>query len=545
MKMPETYYDVIIIGGGISGLTSSALLSKTGLKSCVFEINKITGGYLAGFNRNGFKFDTAIHWLNDCNENGFVSKIFRIIDKNFPKAETQKEIRRFVNEDSNFLITNNPDKLKDKLINKFPEDKKGINKFFRDAKRISKSFNNYYNLGRSAYTMNLFRKLVYGFKMLKFVLPFIPHIKYSGNKGVTKGLNKYSKNREFQNIFKAENDLLSCLVPVAWAYSNNYQKTPEGGSRAYPYWLTEASEKNGSKIFLNSEVTEVLVDNKTVTGVKVKINNEIHEIKCKYVVAACDAETLFNKLLPENSVSQNRKEKLKNVDLYSSAFTVSIALDCTAEELGFGEENIYFFDTSVNRVDLSKGDAYKSGIHISASSVKDKTLAPSGQGILSLFIPAWIENNNFWECEKDEKGKFKRGEKYQKLKKKYAEILINRVQEKFAHDLRKHILFYDVATPITYLRYTGNKNGTMMGQRPGKDNIKNKVASYKTPVNNLFQSGHWADFGGGVLIAVKSALNTSLIILKKEKPQVFKLLANYIDGKSGIESIENSYLKKN
>lgn len=537
MKKQETYYDVIIIGGGISGLTSAALLSKAGLKCCVFEMNKNVGGYLAGFSRRGFKFDTAVHWLNDCNENGFVSKVFKIIDNNFPKAETQKKIRRFVNENSDFLITNSPEKFKNELLKKFPEDKKGINKFFRDAKRISKSFKIYYNSGRSADTMNIFRKIIYGFKMLKFVIPFIPHIKYSGDDGVTKGLNKYSKNQEFQDIFAAENDLLSCLVPVAWAYSNNYQKTPEGGSRAYPVWLKEISEKKGSEFFLNSEVVEILLVNNKVTGVKYKKNNKIYEAYCKYVVAASDAETLFNKLLPDNSVSQKKKEKLKNAELYSSALTVSIALDCPAEDLGFGEENIYFFHTSVKRENLSKGDVHKSGIHISAPSVRDKTLAPSGKGILSLFIPAWIENNNYWECEKDENESFIKGKKYKKLKDKYAQILINRVQEKFAPDLKKHILFYDVSTPVTYLRYTGNKNGTMMGQRPGKHNIKNKVASYKTPVNNLYQSGHWADLGGGVPVAVKSAMNTSLMILKKENKTFFKLYADYIDGKAGIDTI--------
>ncbi len=536
-KEPELYYDVIIIGGGISGLTSSALLSKAGFSCCVFEKNDKLGGYLAGFDRKGFKFDTAVHWLNDCRSEGFVSRILKIVDKDIPEAEKQEEIRRYLNEKSDFLLTNNPDNLKKSLIKKFPEEEKGISKFFRDAHRISVSFNNYVNLGRSLETRSIFGKFLYGLKMLKFAVSFIPHIKYSGNTGVTKGLNKYSKNREFQDIFGAEQDLLSCLVPVAWAYSDNFQKTPEGGSRIYPLWLENKTKKFGGSVFVNSEVTDILVENKTVTGVKVVKNKKRYEVKCKYAVVASDAEALFEKLLPDNSEIKKRKEKIKNAELYSSALTVSVALDCTAEKLGFGEENIYFFDSSVNREDLSNGDAYKSGIHISAASVRDKTLAPEGKGTLSLFIPAWIHNNNFWECEKDENGNFIRGENYKKLKNNYAEILINRVQQRICPDLKEHILFYDVSTPITYLRYSGNKNGTMMGQRPGKNNIKNKVASYKTPIKNLFQSGHWADLGGGVPIAVKSAMNTSLMILKKENKSVFKLFADYIDGKTNVEKL--------
>ncbi len=529
---PESYYDVVIIGGGISGLTSAALLSKAGLSCCVFEMNDNAGGYLAGFNRKGFKFDTAIHWLNDCHPEGLVSRIFKIIDSDIPEAGKQTEIRRFINETSEYLLTNNPEKLKKQLIKKYPEEERGINKFFRDAKRISTSFNNYVNLGRSLETRNIFGKFFYGLKMLKFAFSFIPHIKYSGNKGVTKGLNKYSKNREFQDIFGAEQDLLSCLVPVAWAYSDNFQKTPKGGSRVYPQWLADKTIKYGGAVFLKSKVTRIGLENKIVSSVKVLIDNKLVDVKCKYVVAACDAETLYNKLLPPTSVSLKKKENLKAAELYSSALTVSVALDCPAEDLGFGEENIFLFDASVNREDLSGGDAHKSGIHVSAASVRDKSLAPAGKGTVSLFIPAWINNNDFWKCEKDETGNFIRTDAYYQLKNEYAEILINRVQEKICPNLKEHILFYDVSTPITYLRYTGNKNGTMMGQRPGKNNIKNKVASYKTPIKNLYQSGHWADLGGGIPIAVKSAMNTSLMILKNENKTVFKLFADYIDGKT-------------
>ncbi|NOZ36438.1 MAG: NAD(P)/FAD-dependent oxidoreductase [Chlorobi bacterium] len=528
---PKAYYDVVIIGGGISGLTSSALLSKAGLSCCVFEMNENVGGYMVGFDRKGYKFDTAIHWLNDCGQKGFVSKIFKIIDKNYPKAETQKEIRRFVTGNSDYLLTNNPEKLKEKLIAKFPDDGKGIKRFFRDAKRISKSFEDYINLGRSVETRSLFGKMIYGLKMLKFAFAFIRHIKYSGDEGVEKGLKKYSKSQELQNIFGAEDDLLSCLVPVAWAYSDNFQTPPKGGSRAYTQWLYDKTKERGGEIFLNSKVTEVIIENNKVTGVKIQTKAVIKETKCKYIIAASDAGELFNKLLPQNTVSEKKKNNLEKAKLYTSAVTVSVALNCPAEKLGIGKENIYFFDASVSRKDLSGGDPHKSGIHISAPSLRDKTLSPEGKGTMNIFIPAYIQQNNFWQCEKDADGKFIRGKAYKELKSEFAEILINRIQEKLIPDLKEHILFYDVATPITYYRYTLNKNGTMMGQRPGKENIMNKVASYKTPVKNLLQSGHWADLGGGVPVAVKSALNTSLIILKKENKKVFKQFADYVDGK--------------
>ncbi len=539
-KKTKNNYDVVIIGAGISGLTSSALFSKAGMSSCVLEMAKNGGGYLAGFERGKFRFDTAIHWLNDCSPNGFVTRIFKIIGTDYPKVEFQKNIRRFINDDINYLVTNTPDDFKKELLQKFPDDKKGIEKFFKDAKKISKSFDTYLKLSRSLETRNIFNKAIYGLKMLKFALAFIPHIKYKGDKEIKKGLNKYSKNPDFHKLFSAESELLSCLVPIAWAYSKNYQNPPMGGSRTFPEWLSYASKKMGGEILFNSKVTKIIIENKIVKGVEFQNKGKIKKIYCKYIVSTSDLSTLYEKMLPKSIIPENVIKKLNNAELYTSAVTVSIATDCPLEDLNIGEESIYLYDNTNNKKVLSSGNPHKSGMHIISPTVRDKSLAPVGNGILTLFIPAHIENNNYWNCEKDENGKFIRGKEYIKLKEEYAEILIKRVQNKLIPNLKEHILFYDVSTPITYYRYTANKGGTMMGQRPGKENMMNKVATYKTPVKNLIVSGHWSDLGGGVPISVKAALNTSLIIIKKESKKKFKILADYIDGNKNIDSIYKS-----
>jgi phytoene dehydrogenase-like protein len=288
-----------------------------------------------------------------------------------------------------------------------------------------------------------------------------------------------------------------------------------------------------------------LVEDNVVKGVKFDHRGTIHTISSKYVIAACDAETLFEKMLPQKSVPTKMKERLKGAPLYASALTVALGIDCPAEELGLGEEIVFLADPSVSRHDLGQGDPHLSGIHILASTVRDKSLSLPEHGTITLFIPAWMENNHFWGCEIDEKGDYIRGDEYNRIKDEYANILIDRVEEKLIPNLRKHILYCDVATPITHFRYTGNKNGTMMAQKPGKENYQGKVASYITPVQNLFLSGHWADLGGGIPIAIKSSINTTLLVLQKEDKKRFKLLANYMDGKIGVDQLRNSDLLVN
>ncbi|MBF1605504.1 MAG: FAD-dependent oxidoreductase, partial [Prevotella shahii] len=55
--------DIIIIGGGLGGLTTGALLAKEGRKVTVLEKNNIVGGGLQNFTRKGILFDTGMHML--------------------------------------------------------------------------------------------------------------------------------------------------------------------------------------------------------------------------------------------------------------------------------------------------------------------------------------------------------------------------------------------------------------------------------------------------------------------------------------------------
>jgi len=538
----KSKYDVVIIGAGISGLTSAALFRRAGLSCCVLEAHDIPGGYIQGFNRRSFQFDSAIHWLNSCGSEGFVSRIFKIIGSDYPKSKEQKKIRRFVSDDFDYLITNNPNVLKKQWIEEFPEEKKGILKFFADAKGIASAFNDHQNISRTIDSKSWYKTAIHGLRMLKFILPFAPHVKYTGNEGVKNGLNKYFTDSKLKDVFCSETDLLSCLIPIAFAYSNDFQSPPEGGSQRFPEWLTYVTHQLGGDVFLNSKVSDILTKNNTAVGVRFRNNGSSQEIKSKYVIGTNDIEALYEKMLPPSAISDQLKAKQKVAELYASAFTVSLELDCPAEKLGLGEETIYLANPKFGREELAGGDPNKSGIHVMASSVRDKSLALPEHGILTLFIPAWIDNHKHWECEIDADGNYIRGEKYKKTKQQIADVLIDRVQEKIIPNLRDHITHSDIATPITYFRYTGNRNGSMMGQKPGKDNMQAKVASYKTPLKNLFRSGHWSDLGGGIPISVKASLNTTLMVLKKENRAVFKLLANYMDGNKDIDSLNASDL---
>lgn len=536
----KDHYNVVVIGAGISGLTSAALLSQAGFSVLVLELDSRPGGYLAGFRRKDFRFDSAIHWLNQMGPRGLVTRIFDFIGNDHPVASSQKKIKRYLGDNYDYLLTNNPDEFKAELIRDYPHEKKGIEKFFRHAKELGASFESLSTASRTEESMGGLEYGIHMLKKLRFALPFIKHIRFTGANGVEKGLNRYFKDKGLHQIFGSEMDLLSCLVPIGWAYYGDYQLPPVGGSQVFPEWLSHVIESYGNDIQFQSRVQQILIENGQAAGCRFEYKQNSYLVSSDYVIAACDIQSLYERMLPPDVIPEKLKKKLNEAKLYSSSVTLSLALNCPVEDLGFGEEMIYLSKNGQDREAHANGDPHTNGISILAPSFRDPSLAPKGKGTLTIYVPAFFAQADEWKTERNEAGDLIRGEAYKLHKQQYADILLERLEERLAPGLRKHIEYCDIATPITHWRYTNNRDGSMMGARPGKENMQAKIAHYKTPVKNLILGGHWAELGGGVPIAVRAAANAALLVLKESGNPAWKDLANYMDGKTTVDKIKNN-----
>lgn len=530
-KPIKPVYDVIVVGAGISGLTSAALLSRAGFSVGVFEMDSRPGGYLAGFRRKDFRFDSAIHWLNQCGPEGLVTRVFDFIGNDHPIALPQPNIKRYIGDTYNYLLTDKPDDLKQELITLFPHEKKGIQRFFKDAKQLGAAFKDLPAFSRSLETMSWFEIITFQMKRLSFALVFLKHIRFTGAEGTVKGLQRYFKDPKLLKIFGSEEELLSALVPIGWAYYGDYQSPPKGGSQVFPEWLVHATESMGNDVFYQCKVEKIELTNGRATGISLQRKGETFRVQAKHIIAACDVETLYERMLPPTAIPAELKTKLRNAQLYSSAVTISIGLDCPVEKLGLDDAMLFIVRDDVQRTEHNAGDPHKAGISVLAPSFRDPSLAPPGKGTMTIYCYATFDQDDKWKTEIDKHGNLKRGDAYKTFKQEFADILIKRVSKKIGHDVHAHIEYCDIATPITHWRYTGNRAGSLMGARPGKANMQAGIAGHKTPVKNLWLGGHWAELGGGVPIAVKSGMNAALLVIKQLKPHVFKVLAQYVDVK--------------
>jgi phytoene dehydrogenase-like protein len=59
-------YDAIVIGSGLGGLTSAALLARAGRSVLIVERHDRPGGYAHAFRRRGYRFDSAVHLVSGC-----------------------------------------------------------------------------------------------------------------------------------------------------------------------------------------------------------------------------------------------------------------------------------------------------------------------------------------------------------------------------------------------------------------------------------------------------------------------------------------------
>ena len=134
---------VVIIGGGVGGLFTGALLARNGCRVTVLEKNRIAGGGLQCFQRRGELYETGMHILGGFQEGGCLNKICRylgIMDSLDIRPTDDEAIDTITYWEEGPAVYNIPrgrERFIAYLSERFPEEAEGLRNYVATLYRIA------------------------------------------------------------------------------------------------------------------------------------------------------------------------------------------------------------------------------------------------------------------------------------------------------------------------------------------------------------------------------------------------------------------------
>ena len=252
--MKET---ILIIGGGISGLTSAFYALKNGFNIKLFERNKNLGGYCASWQRKKFTLSAGIHAIVGIKDgeqyNDLWNELGIMKNMEFKANEIFQEFEVFDKDKSKYEkieIDSDLNKLEDSLLRYSPEDKKIICEITRTAKILSKADIILENEPRLS---SFVKKIGNAIKLIPY-LPILLKWKNIKVKTISQKFKNPVLKQAFLKIWAPNFSFLFVLVLLSYASKKNIG-FPMGGVDKIIEIITGNLNKMGCEIHLNSEVT--------------------------------------------------------------------------------------------------------------------------------------------------------------------------------------------------------------------------------------------------------------------------------------------------
>jgi prolycopene isomerase len=208
-------------------------------------------------------------------------------------------------------------------------------------------------------------------------------------------------------------------------------------------------------------------------------------------------------LLPEGAVDQAWVEELRaeTPALSSLVVHLGVARDLAAEGWNYHEFfDMVGYDMETEYRAITEGRFDQAGMIISNYTIVDPSNAPEGGTVLVLTSLAPWDYEDVWGTGGDLTN-YRVKPTYIAAKEKAGNQLIERA-ERLIPGLRESIETVNIGTPLTNVRYVGQREGSLYGREQTVLNQMNRRRP-TTPLPNLFLAGAWVG-GGGMTAAVGS-----------------------------------------
>src|SRR5437660_9129641 len=130
-------YEVIVVGGGIGGLTAAALLAARGVSVCLFEREPVAGGCVSNFQHLGYAFEPTGGLYAGWEAGGIHERIFSelpVAAPNVHRVSPAYVVR--LPDHTDVSIHEDLDQFEDSLMKAFPECAPAAVRFYRRLAEI-------------------------------------------------------------------------------------------------------------------------------------------------------------------------------------------------------------------------------------------------------------------------------------------------------------------------------------------------------------------------------------------------------------------------
>ncbi len=489
---------MIIVGAGPGGLSAGMLLSHEGYDVEVFEKQSEVGGRNAPIKLGDFTFDAGPTFLM---MTSVLKELFSITGRNINDYLEMKEIDpfyrlKFKNKNIEFFPTRNRAKMLEHIKEIFPGDEKNYEKFLR---KEGIKFDKLFECLKIPYHSPLH------FLRKRFIRA-IPEFEIG--KSLYRKLSDYFEHDEMKISMTFQAKYLGMSpweCPGAFTIlsfiehdGGIYHVT--GGLNRISHAMADVIKENGGNIHLESEVEEVLAENKKARGIKLKSGEMIYS---DYVIINADFAHAMTNIVSKKNRKKYMDRDIERRDYSCSTFMLYLGLD---KKYDLPHHNIIFADDykkNVEEIYKEKSLSQDPSFYLHNPSAIDTTLAPEGKSAVYILVP--VANNTSkidWDKEK----------------KAFRDLIIKKIKEKTEiKDIERHIEVEKIITPHDWEKEYDIYNGATF-------NLSHKLTQmlYFRPHNKFeefdkcFIAGGGTHPGSGLPTIYQSGRIAANLIIKED-----------------------------
>jgi len=476
---------VIIIGGGISGLTAGIYAQQKGFETEIYEKNAMTGGECTGWERRGYHIDNCLHWLTGCRPEDDLNRIWLNIGALSDSTQLYHEPYFYKLEihGKELHFWRDIDRARAEFLELAPEDSKEINRFFDHVKNAESVR---VPCEKSLAEMNMFEFMRFGMTMA----------------AAGKMMQEYGKESIADLAARFTNPIVQAMISQYFAghykaitlltsyafYTGGTGALPMGGSVGMVKRIVDRYESLGGKIHTSMAAQRVNVEGKRAVSVTFADGSTV---PCDHVICATDTAVTFGKLLDEKYMDKKLRAMYSDRDGYpvTSGFHVSFGV-IGAEDCGFSGSVIF----PCKPVKIGTQTKYYMGVRLYDY---DDTLFPADRRVIQCNTLQNEEDHAYWQ------ELYSDSERYNAEKQRIADQTMERVIAQYPQ-LEGRLVPLCTYSPITFTRWCGAFKGAYMSffERTGSKSLtaKNTIKGLR----NVFICSQWVTTNGGLPTAAAS-----------------------------------------